>query len=227
MFVIHMYVCIYLYIYDFVCQEDLTLAKLLISILCSCCDLESALTVMVQTGAHHALTYYIHTFAFNTVLLAKSALAVIVNKVEEHFQRFVKLTDRELSQVQAVLSTSVQTKSLNVELTDRQGPSDYYINGFLEMLRQLAANPDNKLSLGSSIFVGLYHCILVEPELSDATKSVLLLLKAVCDHPTNKRVLQQENFLATLETFTDNETLAAITSEVIWTILNEDNPTGM
>ena len=217
LFVIRMYLC----------QEDLTLAKLLISILCSCCNLESAVTAMVQSGAHHTLTYYIHTFGLNTVLLAKSALAVIVNKVEEHFQRFVKLTDTELSQVQAVLTTSVQTRSLNVELTDRQGPSDYYIIGFLGILQQLTVNRDNELSLGSSIFVRLYHYMLVEPELSDAAKSVLLLLKAVCGHPTNKKVLQQENILTTLETFTDNETLAAITGEVIWTILNEDSPTGM
>ena len=217
----------YVYVCNFVCQEDLTLAKLLISVLCSCCDLESALTVMVQSGAHHALAYYIHTFGFNTVLLAKSALAVIVNKVEEHFQRFVKLTNAELSQVQAVLMTSVQTKSLNVKLTDRQGPSDYYITGFLEMLQQLAVNPDNMLSLGSSIFIGLYHCMLVEPELSDASKSVLLLLKAVCGHPDSKKVLQQENILATLETFSDNEALEAITTEIIWIILNEDGPAGI
>ena len=136
-------------------QEDLTLAKLLISILCRCCNLDAALAVMVQSGAHYMLTYYIHLFGFNTALMAKSALAVIVNRVEEHFQRFVKLTNIELSNVQAILATSVQTKSLNVKLTDRQGPSDYYLIGFLEMLEQLAVNPDNMLTLGSSVFVRL------------------------------------------------------------------------
>ena len=66
----------------------------------------------------------------------------------------------------------------------------------------------------------------MEPELSDAAKSVLLLLKAVCGHPANRKVLQQENMLATLETFSDNETLETITTEVIWSILNDDSLNG-
>lgn len=208
-------------------KENLTLAKLLISILCDC-DLESARTVLVQRGAHHTLVYYTHMFEFNTILLAKSALAVIVNKVEEHFQQFVKLTDAELSKVQAVLSTCVTTKNLWVRLMDIQGSSDFYIIGFLKMLQNLVANPDNMVHLGSSIFVGLYHSILVEPDLSDAAESVLKLLKVVCSHPANKKAVQQENkqLLTTLETFSGDENLQAIAVEVIWNILNEDNSTG-
>lgn len=197
-------------------------------ILCNC-DLESALTMMIQSGVHHALVYYIHMFEFNTALLAKTALAVIVNKVEEHFQQFVKLTDVELLNVQAILTTSVRTKSLNVKLTDRQGPSDYYIIGFLKMLRHLTVNSDNMLSLGSSVFIELYHSMLTEPGIGDATKKVLLLLKAVSDHPVNKKRLQEDNLqlLTTLETLTANESLQKVAAEVIWSIFNEDSPTGM
>ena len=208
-------------------QADLTLAKLLIGILCNCCDVDALLAVMVQGGVHHVLTYYIHMFGFNTAILAKSALTIIVSKVEKHFQRFVKLTDAELLNVQEILTASIQTKSLNVNLTDRQGLSNYYIIGFLGILQQLVVNPDNMLTLGSSVFVRLYHSILLEPELSDAAKSVLLLLKAICDHPANKKVLLQENILVTLQMFIGNETLEAKATEVIWSILSEDSLTGM
>jgi len=185
--------------------------------------------MMVQSGAHYALVYYIHTFEFSTVLLAKSTLAVIVDKIEEYFQHYVKLSDRELSNVQAILTTSVKTKNLYVKLADRQGSSDYHIIGILEMLRLLTANPDNVLSLGSSIFIELYHSMLMDPSLCDAAKEVLLLLKIVCGHPANKRALQEENFqlLATLENLATNETLQNIAVEVIWSILNEDSSTGM
>ena len=190
--------------------------------------MESALDIMVQRGLHHVLTYYIHMFEFNTTLQAKSALAVIVNKVEQHFQRFVKLTDKELSNVQAVLVTCVKTKNLYVKLMDRQDSSDYHIVGFLEMLRYLTSNPDNMLALGSSTFIELYHSMLLEPDLSGATKETLLLLKVLCDHPTNKKVVQEEHgqLLATLEALTINEDLQSTAIEVIWKLLNDDTLTG-
>ena len=204
------------------------MAKLLMSILCSCCEMESALNIMVQRGLHHVLIYYIHMFEFNTTLQAKSALAIIVNKVEQHFQRFVKLTDKELSNVQAVLVTCVKTKNLYVKLMDRQGSSDYHIVGFLEVLRYLTSNPDNMLALGSSKFIELYHSMLLEPDLSGAAKETLLLLKILCDHPTNKKVVQEEHnqLLATLETLTVNENLQSTAIEVIWKLLNDDTLTG-
>lgn len=209
-------------------KESLTLTKLLMSILCGCCDLESALTQMIQSRVHHSLVYYIRMFQFNTAILAKGVLSSIVDKAEKHFQQFVKLTDVELSNVQLILTSSVKTRSLYVKLMDGQSSSDYYIIGFLKMLRHLAANPDNMLSLGSSTFIELYHSILVEPDLSDAIKSVLLLLKVVCSHPSNK-MLPEENMqlLDTLETLTVNENLQAIVAEVIWAILNEDDLLGM
>ena len=199
-------------------KENLTLAKLLMSILCDC-ELESILTVLVQSGAHHTLVYYTHMFEFTTVLQAKSALAVIVNKVEEHFQHFVKLTDAELSKVQIVLTTCVKTKNLWVRLIDRQGSSDFDVIGFLKLLRNLTANPENMLSLGSSIFIDLYHAILVEPDLSDAAKSVLQLLKVVCGNKQAENI----QLLSTLETFSGNESLQAIAVEIIWSILNKDD----
>ena len=199
------------------------------SILCSCCVLESALTIMVQSRLHHVLAYYIHMFEFNTILQAKSALAIIVNKVEEHFQQFVKLTDEELSKVKAVLVTSIKTKNLYVKLMDRQGSSDYHIDGFLEMLRHLTSNPDNMAALGSSTFIGLYHSMLLEPDLSGAAKEVLLLLEVVCGHPASKKAVKEENgqLLATLETLTANEDLQSKAIEVIWKLLNEDTVVGM
>ena len=174
------------------------------------------------------LAYYIHMFEFNTILQAKSALAIIVNKVEEHFQRFVKLSDKELSNVQAVLVTCIKTKNLYVKLMDRQGSSDYHIVGFLEMLRHLTANPDNMLALASSTFIGLYHSMLLEPNLSGAAEKALLLLKVLCDHPTSKKVVQEEHgqLLATLETLTVNEDLQSNAIEVIWKLLNDDTLTG-
>ena len=204
------------------------MAKLLMSILCSCSEMQSALDIMVQRGLHHVLAYYIHMFEFNTTLQAKSALAVIVNKVEHYFQRFVKLTDKELSNVQAVLVTCVKTKNLYVKLMDRQGSSDYHIVGFLEMLRYLTSNPDNMLALGSSTFIELYHSMLLEPHLSGAAKETLLLLKVLCDCPTNKKVVQEEHsqLLATLETLTINEDLQSTAIEVIWKLLNDDTLTG-
>lgn len=197
------------------------------SILCGCCDLESALTVMVQSGVHHALVYYIHMFEFNTRLQAKSALAVIVNKVEPHFQQFVKLTDTELSNVQTALITCIRTKNLHVKLTDRQGSSDYHITCVLEMLRHLTANPDNMLSFGLSTFLGLYHSMLLEPDLSDAAEEILLLVNIVCDHPATRKAVREQNgqLLTTLETLTTNESLQSRAVEVIWKILNEDTAT--
>ena len=209
-------------------KENLTLVKLLMGILSKCCDLESALTVLVQSGVQHALVYYIHAFGFGTVLQAKSILAVVADKVEKHFQQFVKLTDAELLKVQIILKASIKTKSLRVKLMDWQGEGDYYIVFFLKMLQHLATNLDNKVSLGSSTFIELYHSMLVEPDLSDTANNVLLLLKVVCGHPTNIKVLQEENvqLLATLESFAENENLQAVAIEVIWTILNEDNSSG-
>ena len=197
------------------------------SILCGCCDLESALTVMVQSGVHHALVYYIHMFEFNTRLQAKSALAVIVNKVEPHFQQFVKLTDTELSNVKTALITCIRTKNLHVKLTDRQGSSDYHITCVLEMLRHLTANPDNMLSFGLSTFLGLYHSMLLEPDLSDAAEEILLLVNIVCDHPATRKAVREQNgqLLTTLETLTTNESLQSRAVEVIWKILNEDTAT--
>ena len=198
------------------------------SILCSCCVLESALTIMVHSRLHHVLAYYIHMFEFNTILQAKSALAIIVNRVEEHFQQFVKLTDKELSNVHGVLATCVKTKNLYVKLMDRQGSSDYHIVGFLEMLRHLTSNPDNMMALGSSTFIELYHAMLLEPDLSGAAKEVLLLLEVVCGHPANKKAVHGENgqLLATLETLTANEDLQSKAIEVIWKLLNEDTVAG-
>ena len=211
-----------------VLKENLTLVKLLMGILSKCCDLDSALTILVQSGLHHALVYYIHTFGFGTVLQAKSLLAVIADKVERHFQQFARLTDAELHNVQIILRASIKAKCLCVKLKDWQGEGDYYIIFFIKMLRHLSTNLDNKMSLGSSTFIELYHSMLVEPDLSDAANNVLLLLKAICSNPTNKKVLQEENvqLLATLESFTENENLQAVAIEVIWTILNEDNSSG-
>ena len=206
----------------------MTLVKLLMSFLFSCCDSQAAVTIMVQNQLHQSLAYYIQMFEFNTVVMAKSALAVLSTNIDKHFLQLVKLSDKEISSVQEILMLAIKTKSLYVRIMDRQAPSDYHVNGFLNTLRHLTTNPDNLEALGSSVFINIYYSMLLEPALHDALRNILLLIKSVCSHAGNVASIQKDRgeLLATLEQLTVGEELQDIVIEVIWSIMNGNNTTS-
>ena len=218
-----------LYLFSFL-QDTLTLAKLLMSFLFSCCDSQAAVTIMVQNQLHQSLPYYIQMFEFNTSIIAKGALAVHVlsANIDRHFLQLVKLKDKELSNVQQILMLAIETKSLYIRLMDRQASNDYHVIGFLKALRHLTTSPDNLEALGSSVFINIYHSMLLEPALHDALKNILLLIKSVCSHVGIVSSIQKDHgdFLVTLEQLTVGEELQDLVIEVIWSIMSGTDSTS-
>ena len=203
----------------------MTLANLLISFLVSCFDSQAAVAEMVRYQLHQSLAYYIQMFEFYTALMAKSALAILSDKINGHFLQLVRLSDNDLSNVQQILRVAVETKSLNFKFTDRQASGDYYVNGFLDLLKHLSTIPYNSQMLGSSAFINIYHSILLEPALQSALRNLLLLIKSICKCSNNAVSIQKEHsdFLATLEQLSVNEELQTTVIEVIWSIMNPDD----
>jgi len=212
----------------FFAQDALTLAKLLMSFLFSCCDSQAAVTIMKQNHLHHSLPNYIQMFEFNTVIMAKSTLAALMANIDKRFLQLVKLKDKELSNVQEILTLSIKSKSLYVRLMDKQASTDYHINGFIETLKLLTASPDNLEALGSSVFINIYHSMLLEPALHGALKNILLLIKSVCSDAGIVANIQKDHgeLLATLEQLTVNEELQDIVIEVIWSVMNGTDSTS-
>jgi len=183
---------------------------------------------MVQNQLHHSLPYYIQMFGFNTAIMAKSVLAILSAKTDKRFLKLVTLKDIELLNVQELLMLSIESKSLNVRLTDAQASTDHYVTGLLGALRHLMISPDNLEALGSSVFVNIYHSMLLEPALHDALKNVLLLVKSACSHAGNVARIQKDHseLLATLEQLTVAEVLQAIVIEIIWIIMDGTDSTS-
>ena len=176
------------------CQELLTLAKLLLSVLFGFCDSQAAVAMMIQYQLHQSLAYYIQMFEFHTALMAKKTLAAISDNIDKHFLQLVKLKDKEISIIQSILMLAIETKSLYIRLMDsRQTSTDYHVKGFLKSLRCLMVNTDNLQALGSSVFISIYHSMLLEPSLHGALRNILLLVKSVCSHESVVASIQKDH----------------------------------
>ena len=167
-------------------------------------------------------------FQFNTAIMAKSVLAILSAKTDKRFLQLVTLKDIELLNIQELLMLSIKSKSLYVRLMDTQASTDHYVNGLLGALRHLMIDPDNLEALGSSVFVNIYHSMLLEPALHDALKNVLLLVRSVCSHAGNVARIQKDHseLLATLEQLTVGEELQVTVVEIIWIIMNGTDSTS-